>query len=293
MAVTTGTSVSVINASVAPGQLYAAIPVVQAQDGSFVGVAYTGSESSMVDFDASGNAHWSVPGDQPQIATAGGGVIGQSGITCPSGNGTAARPWYFKLVWQNAFSLYPDNPQYLPNLTVDATSQAAAIRAAALAAFKKAFVQYPVDASEGRANTGDNRANVQNLYSFNQDGESCGLSSGLPGSHDSNVYYLANMEQAQWALPVQLYTAQDVQNALNSVALMKAIGSGVGNNAAHEIGHQFFLAGYGMDDASTSTYNGKGCDGEIAPWVYGFGPISWESLTANAWQSALGGGWHK
>ena len=62
------------------------------------------------------------------------------------------------------------------------------------------------------------------------------------------------------------------------------------NTAAHEVAHQFLLAGYGMDDASTNTYNGQGCDGGRAPWVYGFWPISWESVTANALQSALGGG---
>ena len=57
------------------------------------------------------------------------------------------------------------------------------------------------------------------------------------------------MEQAQWALPIVLNTSQDVQNALGRADLMKAIGAGIGNNAAHEIGHQFFLTGYGMDDA--------------------------------------------
>jgi hypothetical protein len=38
----------------------------------------------MVSFDASGNVRWIVPNDQPQIATADGGVIGQSGITYDS-----------------------------------------------------------------------------------------------------------------------------------------------------------------------------------------------------------------
>jgi hypothetical protein len=337
MAVTTGASASPINGPGAPGQTTSIAPALQAQDGSFVGTVWVGDwdDTYMVAFDASGNVRWSVPNDQPQLATADGGVIGQSGITydqngnatgmianlptqswrgnayqvgsvdqivaalsnaatslwahlggSPSGNGTAARPWNLKLVWQNAFSLYPDNPQYLPNLAIDATSQAATIKSAALAAFKKAFVSYPVNGSEGSANTGDNRANV----STSSPQSLCGNSSPFPGSHDSQVFYTANMEQAQWALPIQLYTAQDVQNALNSVALMKAIGAGIGNNAAHEVAHQFLLAGYGMDDASTNTYNGQGCDGGRAPWVYGFGPISWESVTANALQSALGGG---
>jgi len=42
----------------------------------------------MVAFDATGNVRWIVPGDQPQIATADGGVIGQSGIAYDA-NGNA------------------------------------------------------------------------------------------------------------------------------------------------------------------------------------------------------------
>jgi hypothetical protein len=63
-------------------------PVLQAQDGSFVGstcgpfcFADYGVYGDMVSFDASGNVRWVVPNDYPQIATADGGVIGQSGIT--------------------------------------------------------------------------------------------------------------------------------------------------------------------------------------------------------------------
>jgi hypothetical protein len=46
--------------------------------------------------------------------------------------------------------------------------QASTIKAAALKAFKKAFDKYPVDASEGTANTGDNRSNVVNGYNFDR-----------------------------------------------------------------------------------------------------------------------------
>ena len=43
----------------------------------------------MIAFDATGNVRWSVPGEQPQIATEDGGVIGQSGITYDqNGNAT-------------------------------------------------------------------------------------------------------------------------------------------------------------------------------------------------------------
>jgi hypothetical protein len=83
MAVTTGISVSLVGAPGVPGQLMGLQPALQAQDGSFVGTAYVGEEWSpyMVDFDAGGNTHWIVPNDYPQIATADGGVIGQSGTT--------------------------------------------------------------------------------------------------------------------------------------------------------------------------------------------------------------------
>ena len=80
-AITNGTGVSVSN-GIIPGQDVQ--PVVQAQDGSFVGVYFTGSsypqQPNMIAFDQSGNVRWIVPNDQPQIATADGGVIAQSGI---------------------------------------------------------------------------------------------------------------------------------------------------------------------------------------------------------------------
>ena len=44
---------------------------------------------------------------------------------------------------------------------------------------------------------------------------------------------------------------------------------------------------------TTNTYDGQGCDGAIAPWVYGLGPIQWEDVTANAWKKYLGAGWHE
>jgi hypothetical protein len=90
MAVTTGTSVSLINAPEVPGQdvLLPIAPVLQEQDGSFVGTAVVGYDAnnnpltSMVSFDQTGNVRWTVPGNyQPQIATADGGLI----ATDPSG----------------------------------------------------------------------------------------------------------------------------------------------------------------------------------------------------------------
>jgi hypothetical protein len=54
-------------------------PMLQAQDGSFFGIAYGDQGNSMVSFDASGNVRWSVPNETPQIATADGGAIAASG----------------------------------------------------------------------------------------------------------------------------------------------------------------------------------------------------------------------
>ncbi len=95
MAVTNGTSVSLINGSMAAGQASAVEPVLQAQDGSFVGTVWAGEDGDtryMVAFDAAGSMRWSVPNEQPLIATADGGVIAQSGITYDQ-NGNATGQW--------------------------------------------------------------------------------------------------------------------------------------------------------------------------------------------------------
>jgi hypothetical protein len=364
MATITGASASVGNSP--GGRLFVSVvPVVQAQDGSFVGTAFEGvtpwdeGTNHMIAFDASGGLRRSVPGYTPQIATADGGVIATSedgsaatfdqdgnatgqmaslptqswrgntyqkgsvvsvvarfidmALTLwanaggnPSGNSAAARPWYFKLVWENncsefpappcGFTLYPDNPQVNEAMAIDASSRSATIKSAALAALKNAFYRWPVtvNVSEGSPNTGDNQARVLDGISLSPTaGQNCGETSPFPGSHSSRVYYRASMEQAQWALPVVLTTPADVQNALNRSDLMKAIGTGIGNTAAHEIAHQFFLTGHGMDDSSTHTYNGQGCGGDTAPWAYGIGAIDWEAVTAQAWTSILKRGWHR
>jgi hypothetical protein len=111
MAITNGTSVSIISAPQVPDQSGAVVPVLQAQDGSFVGTAWTGEYGDvpyLVAFDATGNVRWSVPGYGPKIATADGGVIAQaydpdtydftgSAVTfdlngSATGQGTAATP---------------------------------------------------------------------------------------------------------------------------------------------------------------------------------------------------------
>ena len=88
MAITTGASASLIGMPLAPGQGSAIAPVLQAQDGSFVGTIQVWQDANgnpltnMIAFDQAGNVRWTVPGNyQPQIATADGGLI----ATDPSG----------------------------------------------------------------------------------------------------------------------------------------------------------------------------------------------------------------
>ena len=106
MAVSNGTSVTAVNPPTIPGQGSHVVPMVQLQDGSFVGVIGANSQGGyyigpalqaacvgypgvtcpegvqrdMTAFDASGNVKWVVPNETPQIATDDGGVGGQSGI---------------------------------------------------------------------------------------------------------------------------------------------------------------------------------------------------------------------
>jgi hypothetical protein len=74
MATITGTGVSVTEQPVGTGIID---PVLQAQDGSYIGMVYTGPNAlNMIAFDASGGVRWMAPGNwQPQIATADGGLI--------------------------------------------------------------------------------------------------------------------------------------------------------------------------------------------------------------------------
>jgi hypothetical protein len=74
MAITTGTSVSLISQPPMLDASSPVVPVLQAQDGSFVGT--DSANSWMIAFDGTGNVRWTVPGSYyPQIATADGGVI--------------------------------------------------------------------------------------------------------------------------------------------------------------------------------------------------------------------------
>ncbi len=80
VATVTGSSVSLASGPTVPGQNSNVVPVLQAQDGSFVGTAQVEGDETpyMVAFDATGSVRWSVAGYGPKIATADGGVIAQA-----------------------------------------------------------------------------------------------------------------------------------------------------------------------------------------------------------------------
>ena len=102
MAVTAGSSVSLVSAPQVPGGDQV-VPVLQAQDGSFIGTTCrycAPGYGDMVAFDASGTVRWIVPNETPQIATADGGVIGQSGITYDQNRNATGQVGLYTQSWR-------------------------------------------------------------------------------------------------------------------------------------------------------------------------------------------------
>ncbi|MBZ5606807.1 MAG: hypothetical protein LAP38_01005 [Acidobacteriia bacterium] len=92
MAIVTGTSAAVTSGPSVAGQVTHVAPVLQAEDGSFIGTVGVAPDqdgnptrTNMVAFDQSGAVRWIVPNEQPQIAVSGGGVITQTGTTHDQG----------------------------------------------------------------------------------------------------------------------------------------------------------------------------------------------------------------
>ena len=343
MAITTGASASEMNAPSVPDQSSAVIPVLQLQDGSFVGtVGQSNGQQNMIAFDQSGAVRWSVPNEQPEIATEDGGVIGQSGTTYDqngnvtgqipmatqswrgnmyrlgtveqwmllpnlfaeslwaqvgSGNshGTASRPWFFRLSFENAFTFAPVSGP--PNLTVDITSSAGTIKKAAISAAAKAYIRFPVTVHIFESDSGGNVA-AHVIDSV----PTCGLTNG-PFWTNHTVGYLESMQNAQSALKVVINNAQDENAALSNPALIQAIGRGIGNIATHEIAHQFLALCCTMDadpaddPNARGAYNAGSCSGitDPSPWL-GFWPnpkieLHWEQPAFDALSQCLAGGW--
>jgi hypothetical protein len=193
-----------------------------------------------------------------------------------------------------SFAYYQDNPTRQENNTVTLTpSQKLVVQRNALNELGLAFSNYSVRVGEGHQGT--NTVFVAGEFPQPQNGVApCGETNSL-SYRVSFVYYLINMEQAQWALNLQV--AQPTQD------ILQAIGEGIGNNAAHEIGHQLttgftpageVVGGMGMDDASQNTYNGASCNGATNPWVFtgvgtdGQTPIHWGTNADQSLTNILG-----
>ncbi|HME05419.1 MAG TPA: IPT/TIG domain-containing protein [Bryobacteraceae bacterium] len=81
MAIASGGAVSLVQAPAIPNQQASVEPVVQAQDGSYVGtVSDNDGNYYMIAFDLGGNVRWTVPNETPRFETFYGSVVGQSGI---------------------------------------------------------------------------------------------------------------------------------------------------------------------------------------------------------------------
>ena len=169
-----------------------------------------------------------------------------------------------------------------PHTTITLTSaQQNVIEQNAKNAFQLAFANYNVKLNTGHLGT-------NTAYVVGTGDMACG---GIDTAKISwsRVFYPSNMMQAQHA--INITTSTPTPDQLNT--LLQSIGEGIGNNAAHELGHQLVnrfaastkvVGGMGMDDQTADTYNGGAC---TDPAVFtGIGtdgtPIHWE---ANAKQS--------
>jgi hypothetical protein len=81
LATTNGLGVSLSSAPVLPGQEGPVEPRLQAEDGSFVGVASVpGGDQFMVAFNGSGGVRWAVRGQSPLVVRPSGEVLAESGL---------------------------------------------------------------------------------------------------------------------------------------------------------------------------------------------------------------------
>jgi uncharacterized protein YjdB len=119
LATTSGASLESSTTVNIPSQASAIKPILQAQDGTFIGTVGTGptpgtiTQTNMIAFGSSGHMKWSVPNDSPKIATADGGVIGASGITYDSqGRATGQVANLPTQAWNgNAYKIDPGQAQ--------------------------------------------------------------------------------------------------------------------------------------------------------------------------------------
>jgi hypothetical protein len=218
----------------------------------------------------------------------------------PGSTGTAARPWFFRLTWQNDFTFTPGYPTNMPDLTTGINQWATTIKQFALQEAQDAYSGVnPVTVFEGESG-GDAVVTIVNRI---PGVEVCG------GTNPNNtvqhqVDYVSNMSEAQAALQVTITNLQNEQAVLASdTSLFQAIGRGIGTTAAHEIAHQFLILCCDMDANprtdlnARGTFNATGCNGlaDPSPWT-GYWPspkidLHWEAPTLNALGQCFGKGW--
>jgi len=182
-------------------------------------------------------------------------------------------------------------------LTVNLTdSQIQLIQLNATNAFNIAFAPYNVNL--GAANLGairHPRQGTNTVYIVGQSGAGFCGGTGTASITNSVAYYPENMTNAQYAV--------NAASGNPTQTLLDAIGEGLGNNAAHELGHQLVnnflstgkvIAGMDLGDSTPDTYNSESCSGSVAPWDYtGIGtdgktPIHWESDADQSLVNILG-----
>jgi hypothetical protein len=184
------------------------------------------------------------------------------------GNGDSSPQFDFELVFcaTGSCSALPETNQDVtyyvraddpPHTTITLTSdQQGVIKQNAKNAFQLAFANYNVKLNTGHLGT-------NTAYVVGTGDMACGGTETARISW-SRVFYPSNMMQAQHA--INITTSTPTPDQLK--ALLQSIGEGIGNNAAHELGHQLLnrfaasekvVGGMGMDDQTTNTYNGSAC----------------------------------
>lgn len=252
-----------------------------------------------------GNAHWlgQIPGTGA-LAMFYGPFVNLAAVW-PAENGglaptnAAEGEGDFELVWcANGGCLdLPDNDKDVPwNIIADdaphntitlTDAQKQIIQQYAFSAFTKAFLSHKN--IQVTATIGVGRTAQHTIYVVATSRPGSVVGGTEPGKEVwSRLFYPNNVAEAQRAV--------NATNGIPTQALLQAIGTGIGYNAAHEIGHQLVsrflssgkvVAGMGLDDSSVDTINGAVSAGDKAPWLYtGFGNDGVHTgLTAIHWEN--------
>lgn len=282
---TTGGTLSFVVAN--PGS---AVTINDSQEGIIALDSYGNAGTPTLSLEGAsyfGNELWmNITGDPGVSAVYGTMLDWVGGFAAPSGDGEAQRASRedVSLVWcTNGLckGSYEGGRQMqdvpftiravdLPHNTFSfGRSQITLMQQSAATAFQTAFAPYNV------AVVTNGRQGAHTVWVVGEVNENlCGATP--PGIINlSAAYYSTHAEYAQDA-------ASDTAGT-PTPALARAVGTGIGNTAAHETAHQLatehsnlIVNLMGLDDQSNNTYNSEACS-YSSPWVFGFGPIKWGS----------------